>query len=64
MDQAFPLQEMKMLPFLKAWVHCHITVMVVSLCGLNIGFLHYPIHLICEVEGFTKADFVAVLVRQ
>lgn len=60
----FPLQGMKILPFWKAWVHCHVTVMVVSLCGLNIGFLNYPIHLICEVEDFMKADIMAMLVRQ
>lgn len=46
------------------WAHCHITVMVVSLCGLNIGFLNYLIRLICKVEDFMKADIVAVLVRQ
>lgn len=47
-----------MLPF------CCVSVMVVSLRGLNISFLNYPIHLICEVEDFMKADIVAVLVRQ
>lgn len=45
-------------------VDSHATVMVVSLCELNIGFLNYPIHLICRVEDFMKSDVVAVLVRQ
>lgn len=53
-----------MLPFFKMWVHFHAIVMVVSLCGLNIGFLNYPIHLICRAENFMKSDTVAVLVKQ
>lgn len=63
-DHAFPLQRIKRLPFLKMWVRCYVTVMVVSLYGLNIGWLNYPSCLICEVEDFMKADIVAVLVRQ
>lgn len=55
---------MEMLPFFKIWVHSHAIVMVVSLCGINISFLNYPIHLICRVEDFMKSDVAAVLVRQ
>jgi len=62
MDHA--CQGIEMLPFFKMWVHSHAVVMVVSLCGLNIGFLNYPIHLIGRVEDFMKSDIVAVLVRQ
>lgn len=54
----------EMLPFFKMWVHFHAVVTVVSLCGLNIGFLNYPIHLICRAENFMKSDTVAVLVKQ
>lgn len=54
----------EMLPFFKIWVHSHAIVMVVSLCGINISFLNYPIHLICRVEDFMKSDVAAVLVRQ
>lgn len=50
--------------FLKMWVRFHATVMVVSLCGLNIGFFNYPIHLICREEDFMKSDTVAVLVKE
>lgn len=57
-------QGMEMLLFFKMWVHSHAIVMVVSLCGLNIGFLNYPIHLICRVEDFMKSDIAAVLVTQ
>lgn len=38
--------------------------LVVSFCALDIGFLNYPIPLICRVEDFMKLDIVAVLVRQ
>lgn len=57
-------QGTEMLPFFKMWLHSHAIVTVVSLCGLNIGFPNYPIHLLCRVEDFMKSDIVAVLVRQ
>lgn len=57
-------QAVEVLPFFKPWVHSYAIVMVVSLCGLNIGFLNYPIRLICGAEDFMKLDIAAVVVRQ